>query len=238
MKHIVHRRANPSVADVLRLANVFNVSVAELTSREAEGASRAADAASVRRYDPERFSAAFGGRLRAFRERRGMSIRPLAKLSDISRNTLRLLETGDAVASTRIVTRVARGLGITFWDLVESLHASVLSFAPIAPLAGPGARELLRDSGAGDILRMEELRLRTGDSVERAACSPGAVTMAYAVEGSILVVFDADMVALKAGEAALVASDREFVISCAGRRPAVVLMVVRTADPESIEPAI
>ena len=232
LKHIVHRRANPSVADVLRIANAFEVRISELTDREIEGASPLVVAASVTRYDAVRFDAAFGGRLRALRKRRGLSIRPLAMLANIARNTLRSVETSGVGPGTRVAVRIAHALGMSFGDFVESLHSSVLAFTPNGAEPGGQLRNLLQDTGAGDVLRMEELALQRGHAVQRPACGPGSTTMAYAIEGSVRIVFASESVALRPGEAALLASDRDFLITAFGARSARLLMVVRTADAE------
>lgn len=231
LKHIVHRRANPSVVDLLRLANAFGVRVGDLTDREVAGIVPPLGG-SAARYDPERFGAAFGGRLRAFRKRRGLSTRPFAMLASIARNTLRSVEADGVAASTRVAARIAHAFGMPFGDFIESLHSSVLAFTPNVGTSAGQARDLLQDTSAGDLLRMEELALQRGHAIECPAYSPGSTTMAYAIEGSVRIAFASESVALRPGEAALLASDRQFVITALGRRPARLLMVVRTADVE------
>lgn len=233
LKHIVHLRANPSVTDVLRLANAFGVQVGELTDRAWEGASSGETGA--RRYDPERFGAAFGGRLRAYRKRRGLLIRPLAALANIARNTLRSMEMSGVGPGTRTAARIAHAFGMSFGNFVESLHSSVLAFTASPPAPGRTARILLHDTSAGDLLCMEELSLRRGQAVQRPACGSGSTTMVYAIEGAVRIAFEAESVQLQSGEAALVASDRPFSLAAVGARTVRVLMVVRSADVELMD---
>ena len=54
-------------------------------------------------------------------------------------------------------------------------------------------------------------------------------------KGSVRIAFESESVALRPGEAALLASDRQFVITAFGRKPARLLMVIRTADVEPID---
>jgi transcriptional regulator with XRE-family HTH domain len=235
LKHIVNRRANPSVADVLRLANAFDVPVGNLTSAEIDRTSIATEAGSTPRYDPERFGAAFGGRLRSYRKRRGMAVRALAVLADIARNTLRAAESSDVGPGTRIAARIAHALGMSFAEFVESLHSSVLAIAPQRSGSGESERSLLHDTSAGDLLCMEELSLVRGQLVERAPCSPGSTTMVYTLEGGVRIGFAAERIELKSGEAALLASDRPYSVSAFGARAARLLMVVRSAEIEPHE---
>ena len=234
LKHIVHRRANPSVVDLLRIANAFGVRVGDLTDRDMDGAVPP-HVAGPPHYEPERFGLAFGGRLRALRKRRGLSIRPLAMLANIARNTLRSVETSGVGPGMRVAVRVAHALGMSFGDFVESLHSSVLAVTPNGATSGGQPRDLLQDTSAGDVLRMEELALQRGHAVQRPAWSPGSTTMAYAIEGSVRIAFESESVALRTGEAALLASDRQFVITAFGRRLARLLLVIRTADVEPID---
>lgn len=235
LKHIVNRRANPSVANVLRLANAFDVPIVHLAGGEIDETCREPEAGSTPRYDPERFGAAFGGRLRAHRKRRGLAIRALAARANIARNTLRAAESSSAGPGTRIAARIAHALGITFAEFVESLHSSVLAFTANGSATPESVRNLLQDTSAGDLLRMEELSLHRRQPVQRAACSPGSTTMVYAIEGGVRIGFKAETVELKSGEAALLASDRPFSIAPFGARSARLLLVVRSADIESLD---
>ena len=235
LKHIVHRRANPSVVDVLRLANAFGVRVADLADREMEAGLPSDWPVATIRYDAERFGAAFGGRLRAYRKRRGLSLRPFATLANIARNTLRSVEISTVSPGTRIVVRIAAGLGLSFGDFVESLHSSVLAFTSNETKSADGARDLLQDAAGDDVLHMQEVVLQRGRALQRPAGSPGSRTMAYAVEGSVRIAFESETVTLKPGEAALLASDQEFMITGLGARSARLLIVVRTPDVETRE---
>lgn len=235
LKHIVNRRANPSVADVLRLANAFDVRIGDLTGGEIDHTCSATEPGSTPRYDPERFGAAFGGRLRAYRKRRGLAIRALAALASIARNTLRAAESSSAGPGTRITARIAHALGVTFADFVESLHSSVLAFTANGSATPESVRNLLQDTSAGDLLRMEELSLRRSQLVQRTPGSPGSTTMVYAIEGGVRIGFKAETVELKSGEAALLASDRPFSIAPFGARSARLLLVVRSADIEPLD---
>ena len=234
LKHIVHLRANPAVTDVLRLADAFGMKLSDLTDRKLDATSVPAEVVQGL-YDPERFGAAFGGRLRAYRKRRGLAIRALAALASIARNTLRAAESSSAGPGTRIAARIAHALGVTFADFVESLHSSVLAFTASGSATPESARNLLQDTSAGDLLRMEELSLHRHRPVQRAACSPGSTTMVYAIEGGVRIGFKAETVELKSGEAALLASDRPFSIAPFGARSARVLLVVRSADIEPLD---
>lgn len=235
LKHIVNRRANPSVADVLRLANAFDVPIVHLAGGEIDETCRATEAGSTPRYDPERFGAAFGGRLRAYRKRRGMAVRALAVLADIARNTLRAVESSGVGPGTRVAARIAHALGMSFAEFVESLHSSVLAVAPNGSGSGESERSLLHDTSAGDLLRMEELSLVRGQLVQRASCSPGSTTMVYALEGGVRIGFAAEKIELKSGEAALLASDRPYSVATFGARSARLLMVVRSPDIEPLD---
>ncbi len=62
-----------------------------------------------------------------------------------------------------------------------------------------------------------------------------SATMVYAVSGHAQLAFDSESLALKPGEAALVASDRPFVITAGIAESVRLLLVVRTADVEPVE---
>lgn len=233
VKHIVYRRANPTLADVLRLADAFGVSTGDLTDGEIEEGLTTVRA-SAPRHAPTHVGVALGARVRAWRLSRRMATRRFAALANVAENTVRAVEGGEA-PSTRVAARIAAVLGMTMGALLQSVRSPVLAFAAKGPDGDGNRRELLHDTSAGDSLSLEEWSLRRGQSVHRPAAGTAATTMAYALAGCARIAFESEAVTLQAGEAALLVSDRPFVVTAMGNRPVRLLFVLRTAGGAPVE---
>jgi XRE family aerobic/anaerobic benzoate catabolism transcriptional regulator len=67
-----------------------------------------------------RFAADLGGRIRALRDRRGMSRKLLARTSNVSERYLAQIETGNGNISVMLLRRVAHALGVAIGDVLET----------------------------------------------------------------------------------------------------------------------
>jgi transcriptional regulator with XRE-family HTH domain len=105
-----------------------------------------------------------GGRVRALRHQRGLSLRALAELCDLSPNTISLIERGVTSPSVSTLHRLAMALGVSitslFDDRVEKARI-ILTRADERPRSG-SASVVLESLGAG---------------LEEQACDPFLVTL-------------------------------------------------------------
>lgn len=112
----------------------------------------------------EREASDVGLRLRAFRQERGLSLRALAELCDLSPNTISLIERGTSSPSVSTLQRLATALGVPitafFTDPVERMSV-------IMTRADERAT-----SGSSSVV-LESL----GYGLEQQACDPFLVTL-------------------------------------------------------------
>ena len=87
----------------------------EKTSLDANGRRAGGDALSAE----ARFAADLGGRIRALRDRRGMSRKLLARTSNVSERYLAQIESGNGNISVMLLRRVAHALGVAIGDVLE-----------------------------------------------------------------------------------------------------------------------
>ena len=90
-------------------------SALEKTSLDANGRRAGGDALSAE----ARFAADLGGRIRALRDRRGMSRKLLARTSNVSERYLAQIESGNGNISVMLLRRVAHALGVAIGDVLE-----------------------------------------------------------------------------------------------------------------------
>lgn len=71
------------------------------------------------RHDPRAMSAAFGRRLRALREERGLSQDALARITDVHATMIGRLERGAREPRLSTILRVAAGLAVAPGELLD-----------------------------------------------------------------------------------------------------------------------
>lgn len=115
--------------------------------------------------------AAFGERVRALRQRRGLTLDALAGMAGVSRASLSNIERGEHSPSLTAATRVARALGVSLAQLLDDDDRR-----PVALLAR-GKRLLFRDQTTG-IERELLSPAFAGRGIEfiRATLPPGTAT--------------------------------------------------------------
>jgi len=105
-----------------------------------------------------------GSQLRALRQKRGLSLRTLAELCDLSPNTISLIERGDSSPSVSTLHRLATALGVHITAFFEG-HAE-----PVQAVLTRAAER--RRSGNAHVL-LESL----GTGLEEQSLEPFLVTM-------------------------------------------------------------
>jgi transcriptional regulator with XRE-family HTH domain len=105
-----------------------------------------------------------GSRIRALRQERGLSLRALAELCELSPNTISLVERGESSPSVSTLQRLATALGV---PITSFFAEPIQKRAVILTRAGERAR-----SGSAKVL-LESI----GYGLEQQACDPFLVTL-------------------------------------------------------------
>jgi len=105
-----------------------------------------------------------GSRVRALRHERGLSLRALAELSDLSPNTISLVERGSTSPSVSTLQRLATALGVLITDFfTEPIERRQIIHTPAPERARAGSASVMLES--------------LGYGLEQQACDPFFVTL-------------------------------------------------------------
>jgi transcriptional regulator with XRE-family HTH domain len=149
-----------------------------------------------------------GSRLRTFRHDRGLSLRALAALCEVSPNTISLIERGITSPSVSTLQRLATALGTPITDFfieTEEPAQVILTPADKRPRAG-SASVVLESLGSGledQLCEPYVVTMKAGaSSGDRLMAHPGQ-ELAYCLEGELDYEIDGDHYHLKPGDALL-----------------------------------
>ncbi len=131
-----------------------------------------------------------GARVRALREQRGLSMRALAELCDLSPNAISLIERGITSPNVSTLHRLATALGVHITAFFESRQESrqlVLSRAGERPYSGRGPT-LLESLGSGlkeQNMDPFEVTLQPGAGSGQSEMSHGGHELVYCLQGEV-----------------------------------------------------
>jgi transcriptional regulator with XRE-family HTH domain len=158
-----------------------------------------------------------GGRIRALRTGRSLTVQQLADRAQVSRRLLTQIELGQANPSLVTVTRIARQLGSEFTDLLDATTAE----SPIE-VHEPGAHVLVWSSEAGSTAHLLEAavpsrsadlwlwRLVPGDTYRGQADPERSQELFYVLAGALTLIADDRQVVVPAGASSRLRSDRLY----------------------------
>lgn len=182
-----------------------------------------------------------GPRLRALRNRRGLSLRELAKLSGLSVNAISLIERGQTSPSVATLHRLATalGVGITFFFEEEKARDLILVRAHQRPRA-LSSRVMMENLGSGlPGQTMEPLLITlepgTGSGADP-ILHPGH-EFVFCLEGEIEYEVGGDKYVLREGDSLLFQAHLPHRWRNPGPSPSSALMVLQTQEgrEESVE---
>jgi transcriptional regulator with XRE-family HTH domain len=176
-----------------------------------------------------------GEQIRALRRQRGLSLRALAELCDLSPNTISLIERGVTSPSVSTLHRLAMALGVPiaslFEDRVEKAQV-ILTRADERPRSG-SASVVLESLGLG----LEEqacdpflVTLKSGaDSGDRAMVHSG-YELAFCLQGELDYDVAGEKYRLEEGDALLFHADLPHRWHNPNSKPAVFLLIMQSGE--------
>lgn len=176
-----------------------------------------------------------GSRLRTFRQDRGLSLRALAGLCEVSPNTISLIERGITSPSVSTLQRLATALGTPITDFfIETGEKARVIMTPAdkRPRAG-SASVVLESLGSGledQICEPYVVTMKPGaSSGPRLMAHPGQ-ELAYCLEGQLDYEIDGETYRLKPGDALLFRGSLPHRWSNPNARDAVFLMIMQSTE--------
>jgi len=173
--------------------------------------------------------------VRAFRKQRGLSLRALAELCDLSANTISLIERGVTSPSVSTLHRLAQALGVpitAFFVDPEPEVKLILTRAQERARSG-SASVLLESLGSG----LEEqacepfvVTLKPGASSGRKVMSHGGQELVYCLEGELDYEVEGEHHHLRPGDALLFRADLAHRWKNPNREPVVFLLIMQATE--------
>lgn len=174
-----------------------------------------------------------GRRVREARADRGLTLDQLAGRSGVSRRMVVNVEGGTSNASIATLLRLATALGVSLADLVAdppSDRRLVVSTAarrePLWTGDAGGTAVLVATASTPDMLELWDWTLQPGDVYASDAHRPGTQELLHVISGALMLTVGADVVRLRAGDAASVEADVPHSYGNDGRRAARFTMTV------------
>jgi transcriptional regulator with XRE-family HTH domain len=171
-----------------------------------------------------------GVRVRDLREQRGLSMRGLAELCELSPNAISLIERGITSPTVSTLHRLATALQVhitTFFEERQEGIRLVLSQAGERPYSGHD-QALLESLGSGleeQILEPFEVTLQPGAGSGRQVMSHSGHELVYCLEGEVEYEVEEKAYVLSVGDALLFEARLPHRWRNPGQRPARFLMV-------------
>src|SRR5581483_195098 len=243
VKYAVSCRANPGIADLLRLADAVGLTLSELVEEECDPAKLPRDPVVVRRYrNPEAIAQQIGPRVGGFRIRNGFSRRAFVSHAGISKGMLHYIETCAIEPSTIMTERLAKAFEMSFAAFVEANESPVISLVKRQHVASTGAatnRALFSDPHAGGVTHFSECRVEGRQRLVVERHPPGSIVAVYVVEGTVRLTLDTEHHLLELGDAVQLLADQRMLIASSTTQPARFLFVLRETGKrsEKSEPA-
>ena len=182
-----------------------------------------------------------GGQVRAVREARGLSLRALARICELSPNTVSLIERGITSPSVSTLHRLATALRVpitTFFEEQPDRVEVILLRAGKRPRSG-SARVLLESLGSGlqnQALEPFEVTLKPGADSGRQPIVHTGHELVYCLRGEIEYVVEGQSYRLVAGDSLLFEARLPHRWRNPARDPAVFLLIfAAAAEGEAVE---
>lgn len=185
------------------------------------------------RVEPS-FITTVGHNVRQLRKQRGMTVQALADAAEVSRRMLTQIELGQANPSLVTLDKVATALSTDFAGLLHEPAHGALTVVPAGAAtaiwsSGAGSRGRLHTSaqerGGPEVWTWE---LAPGDRYRAMPDAPGSEEHYYVVRGQLTIeTSDAGSARLESGDAARLATDREYAYVNTGSEPCLFVRVVR-----------
>jgi len=235
LKYIERRRADPSIATLLRLANAFALTLGELVGdMTLPGAGVSASVLAVRRYrNPDAIAAMIGRRVWTYRTRRGFSQRAFVEHAGISKGMLHYIETNTIEPGTKMVERLATAFEMSFAEFVEAAESPVLALVRAEPEGGSDdrremstVRALVFDETAAQRMYLRECQVRGRQRISETTAPLGTTAMMYVLEGNVRLTFETEHHLIGRGDAIYFAADRPFSAAGSSIAPARFLLLV------------
>lgn len=179
-----------------------------------------------------------GTRLRALRQQRGLSLRALAELCELSPNTISLIERGSSSPTVASLHRLASSLGVPinsfFADEAEKTKV-ILTRADERTCSGSASvvLESLAHGLEDQVCVPFLATLKHGASSGRQMMTHSGHELIYCLEGALDYEIDGEHYPLAPGDTLLFHADLPHRWRNGNRRPAVfLLMMVATEDRE------
>ena len=177
-----------------------------------------------------------GANLRRLRNRRGLSLEKLARLSGVSRAMLGQIELGQSAPTINVLWKISTALGVPFSGLIGQRQAG-----GVVVLKGQSAKTLTSHDGAfssralfpfDEPRRVEfyELRLKARGEERADAHAPGTTENLVVSEGSVEIDVEGHQHLLERGDAIVFEADTPHVYRNAGDREVVMYLVMTYAD--------
>lgn len=172
-------------------------------------------------------------RLRALRERRGLSIHGLARLSGLSAAHLSRIESGDRQPSIGALLALAEALEVSAGDLLEG----PTGLGTPVQTAGDGFDQdgvwVTPLGGSGRNLESFRIEVPGGAATWPVQQHPGE-ECAYVIAGTLRLELDDDVHLIDPGSAAHYSARRRHRFTSANKRPVTVLLVTSLARPADL----
>jgi transcriptional regulator with XRE-family HTH domain len=178
-----------------------------------------------------------GARLRALRDRRGLSLRSLAEVSNLSPNTISLIERGVSSPSVATLHRLAIGLGVpitSFFEEKKGKEEVILTRAGERPCS-KSASVLLESLGSGlqdQTLEPFVVTLKPGADSGRQIMVHAGHELVYCLQGEIEYEVGGQYYRLAVGDALLFEARLTHRWRNPCSEPAKCLMVLQTSAPD------
>ncbi len=178
-----------------------------------------------------------GARLRILRERRGLSLRALAEVCDLSPNTISLIERGVSSPSVATLHRLAIALGVpiaSFFEEEGEKAEVILTRAGERPCS-KSASVLLESLGSGlqdQTLEPFVVTLKPGADSGRRIIVHAGHELVYCLQGEIEYEVAGQQYRLAVGDALLFEAGLAHCWRNPGSEPAKCLMILQTSAPD------
>jgi transcriptional regulator with XRE-family HTH domain len=176
--------------------------------------------------------AVVGANLRRLRQRRGLSLDNLAKISGVSRAMLSQIEIGRSVPSINVVFKIARAFGLPFSALLASTAARQAHVMPartaktLRSTSGEFSTRALFPFSTERKTEFYELRLLPGGVEQADAHAPGTMENLIVVRGELEITTPSGQCLLPAGDALLFHADEPHTYRNLAKEEALIYLVM------------
>lgn len=178
-----------------------------------------------------------GGRIRAIRAARGLSLRALARQSGLSLNAISLIERGDNSPTVSSLHQIAGALGVPITDLFRDDEESAVVHTPAADRPAYRRGGMTMES-LGTGLRDQTLQpfiisLEPSMSADRPVTHPGQ-ELVYCLSGTVDYTVNGTVYQLASGDSLLLDASQPHLFSNGSDEPATFLIVFQANDSSEL----